>query len=272
LNVTVMVVVIAAAVAFGVALMFVVRRRMRSEYLIANPEPLSGIFGVVGTAFAVLLAFVVLVAFQSYADGRGGAEDEAGAVVEMFRTGRFFPPAQQSKLQGELACYSRSVVHDEWPAMRHRNRGALVDDWIVRMRSTIEDLDVETPKQQAAFEHLLEERDERAAGRRDRFAEAEPVVPGPVWFILVLGGAITIFGVALFADRRERFLVQGGPMAMVSALVASSLLLVWFLDHPYENKNGSIKPVEMRRSLEMMHHEQPEVSPPCDVHGRPRPV
>jgi hypothetical protein len=271
LSIPVMALLIVAAVAFGVALMYVVRRKARTEYLIANPEPLSGIFGVVGTAFAVLLAFVVLVAFQSYADGRGGAEDEAGAVVEMFRTGRFFP-AQRSKLQGELECYARSVVHDEWPAMRHREHGALVDDWIVGMRSTIENLEVRTPAQQAAFEHLLEQRDERASGRRDRLAEAEPVVPAPVWFILVLGGAITIFGVALFADRRERFLVQGGPMAMVSALVAASLLLVWFLDHPYENKSGSIKPVEMRRSLEMMHNEQPGVSPPCDVRGRPRPI
>ena len=58
-----------------------------------------------------------------------------------------------------------------------------------------------------------------------------------------------------FADRRESFIVQASLIAAITALVVSGLLLVWFLDHPYENSSGSIKPDEMERELAIVEHE-----------------
>ena len=61
----------------------------------------------------------------------------------------------------------------------------------------------------------------------------------------------------------------------IAALVVSGLLLVWFLDHPYENRSGSIKPVEITRSLRYMEQKETtsaeSVRPPCDNVGRPLP-
>ena len=47
-------------------------------------------------------------------------------------------------------------------------------------------------------------------------------------------------------------------IAAVAVIVVSGLLLVWFLDRPYENKSGSIKPTAMTRSLALMQ-EAPQV-------------
>ena len=55
--------------------------------------------------------------------------------------------------------------------------------------------------------------------------------------------------VLLFTDRREKFPVQAALMASVAAMVAASLTLVWFLDHPYQGADGSIEPEEMERTL-----------------------
>src|SRR4029450_10305417 len=71
--------------------------------------------------------------------------------------------------------------------------------------------------------------------------------------------------------RRESFLVQGSLVAAIAALVSAGLLLVWFLDHPYSDQSGSIRPTEMERQLEIVEHEQRNVVPPCDSAGeRPR--
>jgi hypothetical protein len=63
--------------------------------------------------------------------------------------------------------------------------------------------------------------------------------------------------------------VQGSLIAAIAALVVSGLLLVWFLDHPYENRSGSIKPDEMERQLVIVEHEHRDVVPPCDAVGHP---
>jgi hypothetical protein len=264
-------IVVAAALA-GVGLMFVVRRRARDEYFFIEVERGAGVFAFLGTAFAVLLAFVVLEAFGSFNDARTGAESEATSLVELSRTSEFFAPADRERLAGRLICYARAVIDDEWPAMREGDRSPLVQHWVERIGPALRQVEVRTPKQEAAFLQLLEQEADRAEARRARLSEATRALPAPVWFILVLGAALTIGFELLFADRREGFLVQGSLIAVVSALVTAGLLLVWFLDHPYADQSGSIKPTEMQRQLEIVEHEQRDVVPPCNRAGDPEPT
>jgi hypothetical protein len=44
-------------------------------------------------------------------------------------------------------------------------------------------------------------------------------------------------------------------IASVALLVVSALILVRFLDTPYEDRNGSIKPSAMARALALMEAE-----------------
>jgi hypothetical protein len=97
-------------------------------------------------------------------------------------------------------------------------------------------------------------------------------VPTPLWGILLLGGAISVVFVLSFADGRERFLVQALMIGAVTAIFVSSILFVDFLDHPYENTPGSIKPVDMTRTLELMNADQKaageSIRVPCDARGK----
>jgi hypothetical protein len=132
-------------------------------------------------------------------------------------------------------------------------------------------MEVRTPNQEAAFLELLDQESIRVEGRRERLSESTRALPAPVWFILGLGAALTIGFPLLFADRRESFLVEGSLIAAIAALVTAGLLLVWFLDHPYNDEAGSIRPTEMRTSLGIVEDEQPDVVPPCDPEGERSP-
>jgi Protein of unknown function (DUF4239) len=271
-NLLLIAVIVAAVALVSVALMFAVSRRVESDYFFIEVERGAGVFAFLGTAFAVLLAFVVLEAFGSFNDARTGAESEATSLVELSRTSEFFAPADREPLAGRLICYARAVIDDEWPAMETGERSPQVQRWVERIGPALRQVEVRTPKQEAAFLQVLEQEGNRAEARRARLSEATRDLPAPVWFILVLGAALTIGFVLLFADRRERFLVQGSLIAGVSALVTAGLLLVWFLDHPYADESGSIKPTEMRRQLQIVEHEQRDVTPPCNLAGEPRRV
>src|SRR5262249_34980089 len=86
---------------------------------------------------------------------------------------------------------------------------------------------------------------------------------------LGLGALVTVGFALFFADRREHFVVQGSLIAAISALIVGGLLLVWFLDHPYENSSGSIKPDAMERQLAIVQSEHRRVTPPWDESGHP---
>jgi hypothetical protein len=59
-------------------------------------------------------------------------------------------------------------------------------------------------------------------------------------------------------------------------MVTAALLLVWFLDHPFAGESGSITPIEMRHTLELIEEEEEdqavEVTPPCTPEGDPLPA
>ena len=98
-------------------------------------------FGVLATGFAVLLGFVVFLAFESYDTSRSGAEAEAQLVFQQFETAQFMPPAARRPLSGELVCYARTVVSDEWPRMESGTLGDAVNPWGLRMFRTFQTLD-----------------------------------------------------------------------------------------------------------------------------------
>lgn len=271
MNLLVLAALVAGTALVGVAVMYVIRRATKGDILVTQTGPGTAVFGVVGTAFAVLLAFVMFVGFQSYTSARTAAQGEAAAVEAMFHTSEFFGPAQQDKLQGQLMCYARAVVYQEWPAMDDAERSRVVDRWRLDIEDTEKRLDLHTDRERAGFGQLLRERGVEAENRRLRLQEADSVVTPPVWFILGLAGFATAAFVLLFTDRRETFLVQGAMMGAVAGMVAASLLLVWFLDHPYEGQTGSIEPTEMERTIRRMKDERPAFVPPCTVSGLPRP-
>jgi hypothetical protein len=271
-NLLLLAAIVVGVAGLSVALMFVVhRRRAPGTRFFVEVEKGTGVFTFIGTAFAVLLAFVVLEAFASFNDARSGAESEATAVVELSRTSEFFAPVDRARFSGRLICYARAVIRDEWPAMANGTRSPVVQGWVRDLDHALRQIEIRTPNQEAAFLQMLGEEETRVEGRRVRLSESFRVLPAPVWFILGLGAVLTIGFPLLFADRRESFLVDASLIASISALVTAGLLLVWFLDHPYANDAGSIKPTEMRMSLEIVEGEQPDLVPPCNAEGERSP-
>ena len=264
-----MALIVGGAAAIAVGLMYAVRRRSHVDYFFIEVERGAGTFAFIGTAYAVLLAFVVLEAFQSFNDAKTGAEEEATTVVQMSRTAGFFTPAERDPIEGVLICYGRAVIHEEWPAMKEGTRSPIVQGWVTRLDDGLKQLHPDAPAQEAAFLRLLEQQDERTDARRARLSEANRALPAPVWFILGLGAFVTIGFAMFFADRREHFVVQGSLIGAITALVVAGLILIWFLDHPYENRSGSIKPDEMERQLLIVEGEQVSAPQLCDTQGHP---
>jgi hypothetical protein len=259
--------ILLAAAALAFALVALIRRGGRP--VLGNPTRGTPMAIVAGTSNAVLLAFVILAAFQTYNSARAGAATEANAVLDATRTAALFPAAQRDRLRSDLVCYGRAVVNEEWPAMRKGHSSPLVDSWVASYRDEFGRLTVRSPRQQVAFQDVLTQGATRTSGRQQRLSNDTPTVPKPVWLALVFAGCVAVALQLGMADPEERLGVQGLQLGAVAAIVATGLLVINFLDHPYTTHIGGIQPTAMRHTLAMMGNLERSVHPGCSESGRP---
>ena len=249
--------IIVGAAALSAAVMLFVRRRAPAGTYFKDVVPAGAIYTVIGTAYMVIVAFVFFVAFESYGAAKSSAEEEATATLAMFHAARLFGPKAGPQLEGQVICYAREVISDEWPTMRKGKPSPIVEARVNALEEGAERSPATGSNHTAALDQWLALNEERRRGRQGRIAEAAPLVPPLVWLIIILGGAVVIFTVCFFADAEESRLPQAALIAAVAIVVVSGLLLVRFLDKPYENKSGSIRPTAMMRTLNLTEGEHP---------------
>ena len=259
-------IIVLAVVALAVTAKLLVRRRAPEGGWFTDLPRSAGSLSVIGTMFAVMLAFVILFSLQSFQRAREGANIEAVAVTELSSVAAVFPPPTGDRMRGELVCYGRAVIHHEWPAMRHGQSSALVESWVDRMQDDFAAAAPEEARHEAAFGQWFDENAQRRDGRRERLAEAAPFLPMPLWFALGIGAMLTLSYMVVQADKRETRVIQAIPIAFVAAIITAGLLVVAFLDNPYSGDDGSINPTEMNRTLVRIDHD---VDAPCDERGNP---
>jgi hypothetical protein len=267
-----LIIVLVAVVA--TAAMLLVRRRAPHGSYFEDGDRAAGVFGVLATGFAVLLGFVVFLAFESFDTSRSGAVTEAQIIGEEFETAQLMPSAVRGRLSGELICYARSVVHQEWPQMESGSLDVGHNPWGITMFQTLKTVEPRSAAEQAAYSKWLDQRADREGARADRTHGAEGVIPTPLWIVLFLSAGIIFVFMLFFADSSERAIVQGTMMGSVAVVISSTLLLLWFLDHPYSQGVGGLRPAAMQRTADQLTHEKGVADGrfeiPCDAEGTSR--
>ena len=257
----------------AVVVMLTVRRRAPEGSYFADGDRAAGVVGVLATGFAVLLGFVVFLAFESYDTSRAGAEDEAVVLAQQVETAQMLPAEDRARLTGELICYGRSVAGEEWDRMEASELDAEPNLWADELFRTVNRLQPADDAQQSALDRWLDQRSEREQARNARIHGASGIIPAPLWVVLLFLSLVLFVYMLLFADSGERALTQGVMMGTVAVLISTLLLLVAFLDDPYHDGVGGLQPVSMERALRTIDDAlvilDLEVEPPCDADGQP---
>jgi hypothetical protein len=236
---------------------------------LSSMESADGIFSAAGAGLAVLLAFVIFTVFESYSNARDAAGEEAVAAQQMYSTAAFFPD-QTEALRGEVVCYSRAVIHEEWPAMQRGQESPVVQRWIDDLDTSIQHATIKGNGQGAALEHWLQLSQDRTDARRTRIAEGQPFVPGFVWFVLIALSVIVVAFQCLFANPSATAFGQAVAMSAMTATLFSALTLIWVLDRPFDNRGAEVRPSRMAASLTVMTNEASlPPSLPCNADGDP---
>lgn len=271
MNLGIAVLIVIAVTAVAIAAMLLVRRSAPDGSYFHDGDRAAGVFGVLATGFAVLLGFVVFLAFASYDAARAGAEEEALVVAQQVETAQFFPAPVAEQLSGELVCYARSVAGVQWERMEAGTLGAEVNPWSAELFRTLRTVQPRTATEQSAFDAWLAQRAARESARNDRIHGAEGVIPAPLWVVLFFTSGLIFLYMLFFADSGERAVVQGLLMGTVVSVITALLVLLSLLNDPFHGGVGGLRPVAMERTLQVIDQEleiagrhQPA---PCDARG-----
>jgi len=271
MNIFVAVLVVVAVTAVAVAAMLVVRRNAPDGSYFHDGDRAAGVFGVLATGFAVLLGFVVFLAFTSYDAARSGAEQEAVIVAQQVETVQLFPPSVRDRLTGELVCYARSVAGVQWEMMEAGKLGEQLNPWGSQLFQTLRTVDPKTAAEQSAFDAWLSQTSDRESARNDRIHGAVGVIPTPLWIVLFFISGLIFVYMLFFADKGERAVVQALLMGTVVAVITAMLLLLYALDNPFHKGIGGLRPVAMERTLQIIDEELAisgnHHAAPCDTRG-----
>ncbi len=257
--------------AVAITSMLLVRRRAPEGSFFMDGDRAAGVFGVLATGFAIFAGFVIFLAFSTYDQSRAGSEAEALIVVQQFETAQFLAPETRDRLAGELVCYGRSVVEQEWPRMESGELGDALNPWGVALFKTIRGADTSSAAEQTAFAKWLDQTSDREEARRDRVHGATGITPITLWIVLLLTALIIFLFMLFFADSAELRRSQAMLIGSATTIVVVTLLAIYALDNPYRPGLGSIRPVAMERTLRILEEARlalnDEAKIPCDAEG-----
>lgn len=271
MNVVLGLLVTVGVTAITITAMLLVRRRAPVGGYFTDGDRAAGVFGVLATAFSVLLGFIIFLAFQSYDRARMGAETEATVVAQMIQTAQLMPAKVSETLTGELVCYGRSVAGAEWDAIDAGTLGDALNPWGVRMVATVSGVEPQTASEQSAYDRWMAQTADQQQARNDRVHSADGIIPAPLWLaLLVMCGVLFAF-LLLFADSGERATTQAVLMGSVTVVITVLMLLVVFFNHPHGEGVGRLQPSAMERTLRLIDLQLKavgaSVTPPCDARG-----
>jgi len=263
--------ILALAVALALGALALARRREGGWW--TDSGRASGVLGAARGPFAVILAFVIFVAFQGYTASRDAAGREASAVRRLFKEADLLPGLSQAQVEANLVCYGRSVIALDWPAMKDSSSSPVVDDTAAQIDDQLHAVHTMGARG-PAIDAIFADAANRDEARADRVNDGKGEIPGPVWIVLGLGALSVLAYVILFADPAEQFVSQAVMVGSVTIVTVGGLLLVYFLSHPFNDQMGSIKPTAMERTLNEFQTDpafRRESSLPiiCDAQGRP---
>jgi Protein of unknown function (DUF4239) len=240
-------IVCGCAALYSIGLMLLTRMLYGVDRLRLNNEVAGFKFAVVGVFYAVTLAFVVIAVWEDFRKTEEAVRDEAKAAVDLHRIS--FALEGGTEIRSHLLAYVNDVRQHEWRTMALGEPSDVVVKDLDHLSRAIFDVDPQTQQQAALYENALKLLAGMTDNRNERLDSSDGSMPHILWFVLIVGGLITLGYPAFFGSTNA--LAQILMTAALAELVALSLLLAVAFDYPFTGE-VHISPFPFDQALRQM--------------------
>src|SRR5829696_3697898 len=184
----------------------------------------SFIYAVLGVAYAVLLAFVVIAVWEEYKTAQINVESEANELAGVYFLASRLPEPERTNVQDLARTYARVVVEEEWPMMERGQTSPHADSLVGQLRLKLLEFDPSTRGEQVLYERGLMDLHNAIDARRSRLLEVREGIPNLLWVVLVVGGVITVSLTYLFGLKSN--LAHALMVAALTLLICGILFTI----------------------------------------------
>ncbi len=224
-----------------------VRRTVPRNSLAQHTDVAGYIYAVIGVIYAVILAFVVIAAWEEHRDAQAAVAAEATAVLNLARMANGWPEQDRTIVEAALVGYARQVVDVEWPAMVQGDFApATATISVNRLWQALNEADETAVAKGASYEAAWLQLEALSEARRNRLLLGQEGLPMSMTVILIVGAVVTVAFTYLFAVDDSR--VQALMTASLALLIALLLLLQYQLGLPFQGLSA-IEPTAMELVL-----------------------
>ena len=230
-------IVVGVSVVFSVGLQLLARWTFGVDLLAENHEVAGFKYAVVGVAYAVLLAFVVVSVWNEFDGTKRAVDAEAERFYNLYRNSYNFPEATGKKIRDARMAYAVAVRDKDWPEMARGRRGsAAAAKAYTGLSYTVGQTKSPDIALQPSVMHAINLMQQTADFRLERLSDVGGHVTPVIWGVLILGGLITLAYPAFFATTKvvPQVLMTAG-LAMI---VGATFFLVINLNYPFSGPEG----------------------------------
>ncbi|MFA6600973.1 MAG: DUF4239 domain-containing protein [Candidatus Omnitrophota bacterium] len=232
--------------AFSVAGTWTVRRLIPYDRLKRHHEVASPIFGMVGTLYAVFLAFIVIAVWEHFETANCNVRQEAIYLADVYRNAEAFSPDFTQQVARLTRQYREEVIKKEWKNMTHGQASPEVERQIRDIWAIYTKYSPRNDTEQAFFEESLDKLNDLRELRRRRLMEANTGIHFMLWLILGIGAFATISFTFLFGA--ESLPVHLLMEILLSIVVGLILFTILSMDYPFSG-GISISPAPFQQLL-----------------------
>jgi Protein of unknown function (DUF4239) len=222
---------VGASMIFSALGLLLVRRHLNIEWLKRQHEVASFFFLMIGTLYAVLIAFAIFVVWTQFQDAGTNLEHEANEVGDLSRMSMVMPEPLRSNIKRALLGYLNSVVDDEFPAMADGNDSPRTWQAVQKLWDVYNGIEPDNPRMQTYYAESIKQLNELSNSRRIRLFTSRGTVPPTLWYLLLGGGVMLIIFTYFFGH--ESVWSQAAMTAALAGVLAFSLFLIDSFDSPY---------------------------------------
>jgi len=225
--------IIIACIAGSLVFLFIVTRTYAAPSRKESNDFTGAVVAVIGTTYAVILAFMLSGVWNQYQQAQSNEEQEANALVNVWRIATLLQVPGAQEAEALCLTYADNVVHKEWPALlASKPLPPENADIINQLWKFAGQVQAHSGNDSIGAYQMMEELRMLTEYRRVRIMQSREGLPAILWAVLIVGGVITVSAACFFGVPSFRFHVL--QVAVLSLLISLVLVAIADVDRPYQ--------------------------------------
>lgn len=223
--------VVVVAAVLSMAVLFLIQRVWDPSRRRAHNDVIGPSVNVIGTMYAVIIAFMLSGVWVNYRAATQNAEIEANCLVSIGRLSRVFPPAEAERIRNLAMQYANVMIDQEWAAMAREQQSPKSHALMLELWTLIPATQTRTQPEAAAVQQALSELSSMTEHRRIRVMQSRSKLPNILWIVLLMGGIITVLASCMFGV--EDFKIHALQVGGLSLMITIALVAIADIDRPF---------------------------------------